>query len=76
MFIQQELLIYLCPIGFGQRSMIVSPPKTGKTTIIKEIANGIATNAPKAKLIVVLVGERPEEVTDMQRSVKGRCICF
>ena len=66
-----RIIDLLCPIGFGQRSMIVSPPKTGKTTIIKEIANGIAVNSPKAKLIIVLVGERPEEVTDMQRSVKG-----
>ncbi len=66
-----RIMDLLCPIGFGQRSMIVSPPKTGKTTIIKEIANGIAENNPKVKLIVVLVGERPEEVTDMQRSVKG-----
>jgi transcription termination factor Rho len=61
----------LSPIGFGQRSMIVSPPKAGKTTILKDIADGIAKNHPKAKLMVVLVGERPEEVTDMKRFVKG-----
>lgn len=66
-----RIIDLLSPVGFGQRSMIVSPPKTGKTTIIKEIANGIAENSPKTKLMVVLVGERPEEVTDMQRSVKG-----
>lgn len=66
-----RLIDLLSPIGFGQRAMIVSPPKAGKTTIIKEIANGVSSNNPKAKLIVVLVGERPEEVTDMQRSVKG-----
>lgn len=66
-----RIIDLLSPIGFGQRSMIVSPPKTGKTTIIKEIASGIAENSPKTKLMVVLVGERPEEVTDMQRSVKG-----
>ncbi len=66
-----RIIDLLTPIGFGQRSMIVSPPKTGKTTIIKEIANGIAKNSPKAKLMVVLVGERPEEVTDMERSVDG-----
>jgi transcription termination factor Rho len=61
----------LSPIGFGQRGMIVSPPKAGKTTILKDIAKGIAENAPKAKLMVLLVGERPEEVTDMERSVEG-----
>jgi len=61
----------LSPIGFGQRSMVVSPPKAGKTWLLKDIANGIAKNHPKAKLIVVLVGERPEEVTDMKRFVKG-----
>lgn len=66
-----RIIDLLSPIGFGQRSMIVSPPKTGKTTIIKEIASGIAENSPKTKLMVVLVGERPEEVTDMERSVKG-----
>ena len=66
-----RIIDLLSPIGFGQRSMIVSPPKTGKTTIIKDIATGIAENSPKTKLMVVLVGERPEEVTDMQRSVKG-----
>ncbi len=66
-----RIIDLLSPIGFGQRSMIVSPPKTGKTTIIKEVANGIAENSPKTKLMVVLVGERPEEVTDMERNVKG-----
>ncbi len=66
-----RIIDLLSPIGFGQRSMIVSPPKTGKTTIIKEVASGIAKNSPETKLMVVLVGERPEEVTDMERSVKG-----
>jgi transcription termination factor Rho len=61
----------LCPVGFGQRSMLVSPPKAGKTILMKDIASGIAENNPKAKLMVVLVGERPEEVTDMKRFVKG-----
>jgi transcription termination factor Rho len=61
----------LAPIGFGQRSMIVSPPKAGKTFLLKDIADGIAKNHPKAKLMVVLVGERPEEVTDMRRFVQG-----
>ena len=62
------------PIGFGQRGMIVSPPKAGKTTIIKEIAHGIAQNHPKVHLMAVLIGERPEEVTDISRSVKGEVI--
>ena len=59
------------PVGRGQRGMIVSPPKAGKTTFLKNIANGIATNAPDIHLMVALIGERPEEVTDMTRSVKG-----
>jgi len=66
-----RMMDLLAPIGLGQRAMIVSPPKTGKTIMIKEIANGISTNSPKTKLMVVLVGERPEEVTDMERSVDG-----
>ena len=69
--ISTRLIDLLSPIGFGQRSMIVSSPKAGKTTIMKEIADGVAQNYPKAKLMVVLVGERPEEVTDMKRFVKG-----
>jgi transcription termination factor Rho len=69
--ISTRMIDLLSPIGFGQRSMVVSPPKAGKTWLIKDIADGIAKNHPKAKLIVVLVGERPEEVTDMQRFVKG-----
>ena len=69
--ISTRMIDLLSPIGFGQRSMVVSPPKAGKTWLIKDIAEGIAKNHPKAKLIVVLVGERPEEVTDMQRFVKG-----
>lgn len=62
------------PIGFGQRGMIVSPPKAGKTTVIKEIAEGISTNYPKVHLMAVLIGERPEEVTDISRSVKGEVV--
>src|SRR3989339_1779563 len=63
-------LIDLCaPIGRGQRGLIVSPPKAGKTTIIKEIASGIATNYPEIHLMAVLVGERPEEVTDISRHI-------
>ncbi len=64
----------ISPIGKGQRGMIVSPPKAGKTTVLKEIANSITTNNPECYLMVVLVDERPEEVTDMQRSVKGEVI--
>ncbi|XOD68689.1 MAG: transcription termination factor Rho [Flavobacteriales bacterium AspAUS03] len=62
------------PIGKGQRGMIVAPPKTGKTTLLKEIANAIADNHPEVYLIILLIDERPEEVTDMQRSVKGEVI--
>ncbi len=64
-----RLLDMLAPIGRGQRGLIVSPPKAGKTTILKQIANGISENYPDAHLMVVLIGERPEEVTDMDRSV-------
>ena len=62
------------PIGKGQRGLIVAPPKSGKTMLLKDIANGISANHPEIKLIVLLIGERPEEVTDMQRSVKGEVI--
>ncbi len=69
--VSTRLIDLLAPIGFGQRGMVVAPPKTGKTWLMKEIAHGISTNHPDAKLMVVLVGERPEEVTDMERNVKG-----
>src|ERR1700726_4057245 len=62
------------PNGKGQRALIVSPPKAGKTTILQDIANAITVNNPECHLMVVLVDERPEEVTDMQRSVKGEVI--
>lgn len=62
------------PIGKGQRALIVSPPRTGKTTILQEIANAITENHPEVTLLVLLIDERPEEVTDMQRSVKGEVI--
>jgi transcription termination factor Rho len=62
------------PVGKGQRALIVSPPKAGKTTVLQQIANAISTNNPECYLMVVLVDERPEEVTDMQRSVKGEVI--
>ena len=64
----------IMPIGKGQRALIVSPPKAGKTTILQNIANAISTNNPECHLMVVLVDERPEEVTDMQRSVNGEVI--
>ena len=69
-----RLIDMLVPIGRGQRGLIVSPPKAGKTTILKEIANGISTNHDDVHLMVVLVGERPEEVTDMDRSVEAEVV--
>jgi transcription termination factor Rho len=66
-----RMIDLIAPIGFGQRGMIVSPPKAGKTTIIKEIAAGITANFPQAVLMAALIGERPEEVTDISMSVKG-----
>lgn len=66
-----RLIDLLSPIGFGQRGLIVAPPKVGKTTLIKEIANAISKNYPDKKLIILLIDERPEEVTDMERSVAG-----
>jgi len=66
-----RLLDLVAPIGYGQRGLIVSPPKAGKTTLIKEIAAAVAANIPQPELIVLLIDERPEEVTDMMRSVKG-----
>ena len=64
----------IAPIGKGQRAMIVSPPKAGKTTLLKKIANSISANYPEAHLIVLLIDERPEEVTDMQRSIAGEVV--
>jgi transcription termination factor Rho len=69
-----RIIDLFAPIGFGQRAMVVSPPKAGKTTLLKEIAAGIAINYPEVHLMAVLVGERPEEVTDMQRFIKGEVI--
>ena len=69
-----RLIDLLSPIGKGQRGMIVAPPKAGKTTILKKIANSITTNNPEIELIVLLIDERPEEVTDMKRSIKGDVI--
>jgi transcription termination factor Rho len=64
----------MCPLGKGQRALIVSPPKAGKTIILQKIANSITTNHPDCKLIVLLIDERPEEVTDMKRSVNGEVV--
>ena len=69
-----RLMDLLSPIGKGQRGMIVAPPKAGKTTILKKIANSITANNPDIELIVLLIDERPEEVTDMKRSIKGDVI--
>ena len=69
-----RLMDLLSPIGKGQRGMIVAPPKAGKTTILKQIANSITDNNPEVELIVLLIDERPEEVTDMKRSIKGDVI--
>ena len=62
------------PIGKGQRGLVVSPPKAGKTTILKQIAHGVAENSPDVHLMAILVGERPEEVTDISRSIKGEVV--
>ena len=64
----------ICPIGKGQRALVVAPPRTGKIVMLQNIANSIATNHPEAYLIVLLIDERPEEVTDMSRSVKGEVV--
>ena len=69
-----RIMDLISPIGKGQRGMIVAPPKAGKTTILKKIANSISSNNPEVELIVLLIDERPEEVTDMKRSVKGEVI--
>ncbi len=72
--LSQRVIDLVSPIGFGQRGLVVSPPKAGKTTILKEIAAGISKNHPDVILMAVLVGERPEEVTDLSRSIKGDVI--
>lgn len=69
-----RIIDLICPIGKGQRGMIVAPPKVGKTTLLKKIANSITSNNPEIELIVLLIDERPEEVTDMIRSIKGDVI--
>jgi transcription termination factor Rho len=69
-----RVLDMLCPIGKGQRGLIVAPPRTGKTMMLQSLANSITSNHPEINLIVLLIDERPEEVTDMQRTVKGEVI--
>ncbi len=72
--VSTRLMDLFSPIGKGQRGMIVAPPKTGKTTLLKEIANAIIKNNPEAIMLILLIDERPEEVTDMQRSVKAEVV--
>lgn len=69
-----RIIDLICPIGKGQRGMIVSPPKAGKTILLQKIANSISVNNPETELIVLLIDERPEEVTDMQRSIEGEVV--
>lgn len=70
----QRVIDLVCPIGKGQRALVVSPPRTGKTVMMQNIANSIAENHPEVILIILLIDERPEEVTDMSRSVKGEVV--
>src|SRR5512137_2241261 len=72
--IETRIIDLLCPFGKGQRALITSPPKAGKTILLQKIANAIAENHPEVVLIVLLIDERPEEVTDMQRTVKGEVV--
>ncbi|AOF48502.1 transcription termination factor Rho [Tetragenococcus halophilus subsp. halophilus] len=72
--ISTRIMDLFSPVGFGQRGLIVAPPKAGKTSIIKEVANGITENYPDVELIVLLIDERPEEVTDLERSVDGEVV--
>jgi transcription termination factor Rho len=72
--ITPRIIDLIAPIGKGQRGLIVSPPKAGKTTILKDLANSVSSNNPEVYIIVLLIDERPEEVTDMERSVKGEVI--
>ena len=72
--ISTRIMDLIAPVGLGQRGLIVAPPKAGKTLLLKEIANSISENNPEIELFVLLIDERPEEVTDMQRSVKGEVV--
>src|SRR5437899_8002436 len=69
-----RVLDLLCAVGKGQRGLVNAPPRTGKTMMLQAMANAVATNHPEVALIVLLIDERPEEVTDMQRTVKGEVI--
>jgi len=72
--VTMRVMDLLTPIGKGQRALLVAPPRTGKTMLLQEIANSITTNHPEVHLIVLLIDERPEEVTDMRRNIKGEII--
>ncbi|AYW45579.1 transcription termination factor Rho [Tetragenococcus koreensis] len=72
--VSTRIMDLFSPVGFGQRGLIVAPPKAGKTSILKEVANGITENYPDVELIVLLIDERPEEVTDLERSVNGEVV--
>ncbi|MDD9361861.1 MAG: transcription termination factor Rho, partial [Anaplasma sp.] len=72
--ISMRAIDIIAPLGKGQRALIVAPPRVGKTVILQQIAHSIAVNHPNMELIVLLIGERPEEVTDMLRSVKGEVV--
>ncbi len=72
--LSMRVIDLMCPIGKGQRGLIVAPPRTGKTVLLQKLANAIARHHPEVKLIVLLIDERPEEVTDMQRTVKGEVV--
>lgn len=72
--LSSRLMDIICPVGKGQRGVIVAPPKAGKTTLLKKVAQNISKNYPNVKLIVLLIDERPEEVTDMQRSIQGEVV--
>jgi transcription termination factor Rho len=72
--ISSRIIDMIAPVGFGQRGLIVAPPKAGKTMLLKQIANSITSNHPETELIVLLIDERPEEVTDIERSVKGEVV--
>ena len=71
---ETRIIDLVTPIGKGTRGLIVSPPRTGKTTILKQIANAVTANHPEVYVIVLLIDERPEEVTDFQRSVKAEVV--
>ena len=69
-----RIIDMMCPIGKGQRALVVAPPRTGKTVLLQQMAHSIEKNHPEAVMIVLLIDERPEEVTDMERSVRGEVI--